>query len=135
MGNVRILSASFEILWGRLTDFQRLRHVEKSLLVIEHLLNQDAASYSASFETFCRERKRDISKLKEYRFIIDETEIGQNVRMRASSIFDKLWKNEGSVVKPKKRKKKTKKKTKKNGLLRFNSHSTVNAIGSDSESE
>ena len=133
--NEHILSASFNILWGRLTDYKLLRHVEKSLLVIQHLLNQGVVS--VSFERFCKERKRDIVRLKGYHYKIDGTEIGQNVRERASSIYTTLWNEVATNKEPSKKPKDTKRKLKKKRkkpLLRFNSHSG-NSIESESESE
>merc|ERR1712130_827571 len=92
--NMKILTNCFKILWGRLNDYQRLRHVEKSLLVIQYLLNKDAVTYSNAFEAFCRDKKRDIVKLKGYHYKIDGTDIGQNVRERASNIYEILFKDE-----------------------------------------
>merc|ERR1712228_409346 len=145
--NLKILANTFRVLWGRLTDYQRLRHVEKSLLVIQYLLDQDIVS--DAFTAYCRDRKRDIAKLKSYHYKIDGTDIGQNVRQRASSIYETLWNDEkknskylGVVVekkpfkKPRDTKKKRKKRTKSASLLRFNSVShSVNSIESESESE
>eukprot|EP01083_Nonionella_stella_P253042 871130_1 len=48
---------TFQILWKRLTDYQTLRHVEKSLLVIEHILKQKHPFYSKAFEQYCTDRK------------------------------------------------------------------------------
>jgi len=86
---------TFEILWKRLTDYQTLRHVEKTLLVIEYLINkQQNEYYSVSFEKYLKKRKHEFVKLQNYHYKIDGSDIGQNVRQRANNIYQILFVDE-----------------------------------------
>eukprot|EP01083_Nonionella_stella_P040798 110596_1 len=84
--------ATFKLLWKRLTDYRSLRHVEKSLLVIEHLLSQKRPLYSISFEMYCTDHKPELIKLQKYKFRVGRSEIGRNVRERARNIYQILFK-------------------------------------------
>eukprot|EP00484_Ammonia_sp_Unknown_P027904 CAMPEP_0197047128 /NCGR_PEP_ID=MMETSP1384-20130603/22676_1 /TAXON_ID=29189 /ORGANISM="Ammonia sp." /LENGTH=284 /DNA_ID=CAMNT_0042479001 /DNA_START=22 /DNA_END=876 /DNA_ORIENTATION=- len=82
---------TFHILWKRLTDYHTLRHVEKSLLVIQFLLDQKPPLYSVAFEEFCKQQKTQFVKLSNYYYKVDGSDIGQNVRIRARDVYSKLF--------------------------------------------
>ena len=81
---------TYDILWQRLTDYQVLRHVEKSLIVIEHLILHG----TKKFIRVCNARKSQFQKLSKYVYKIDGSDIGQNVRRRAKYCFELLQKDE-----------------------------------------
>ena len=77
--NDMISTPTYEVLWERLTDYLRLRHVEKALLVIEHLILHG----TKKFIRICNVRKDEFTKLTKYIYKVDGSDIGQNVRRRA----------------------------------------------------
>eukprot|EP01084_Bolivina_argentea_P287907 494077_1 len=77
--NDMVSGPTYDVLWQRLTDYQTLRHVEKALLVIEHLINYG----TKKFIRVCLARKSEFQKLTKYVYKIDGSDIGQNVRTRA----------------------------------------------------
>lgn len=76
----------FDILWKRLTDFHYLRHVSKSLIVIEFLLLNGK-------ESFLKDISREgdiIRRLRQYKYFEDGKDIGGEVRRIASRIVQLL---------------------------------------------
>jgi len=88
--NDMISTPTYDVLWQRLTDYQTLRHVEKSLLVTEHLI----INGNKKFIRVCLARKSQFQKLSKYVYKIDGSDIGQNVRRRAKYCFQLLQKDE-----------------------------------------
>eukprot|EP01083_Nonionella_stella_P244583 851093_1 len=86
--NDMISTPTYDTLWQRLTDYQVLRHVEKALLVIEHLI----INGNKKFIRLCLARKSQFQKLSKYVYKIDGSDIGQNVRTRATDIYKQLFK-------------------------------------------
>jgi hypothetical protein len=62
----------FTMLWKRLQDYAQIRHVQKALFVIEFCLRHGADRFVADV----RDRADSIGKLRSYRYIEDEREIG-----------------------------------------------------------
>eukprot|EP00483_Globobulimina_turgida_P000705 UN00705 len=88
--NDMISTPTYDTLWQRLTDYQVLRHVEKALLVIEHLI----LNGTKKFIRVCLARKSQFQKLSKYVYKIDGSDIGQNVRRRAKYCYELLQKDE-----------------------------------------
>merc|ERR1719295_1127609 len=84
--NDMVSTPTYDVLWKRLTDYQVLRHVEKSLLVIEHLI----LNGNRKFIRVCAARRAQFEKLSKYVYKIDGSDIGQNVRRRAKYIGELL---------------------------------------------
>jgi hypothetical protein len=74
------------MLWKRLQDFQRLRHVYKSLVVIEHLLRHA----SERFVQYARASTDLFRRLTRYKYIKRGNEVGGHVRSKACAIHDLL---------------------------------------------
>ena len=77
--NDMVTNPTYDTLWERLQDFKNLRHVEKSLLVIEHLILYG----TKKFIRLCLAKKPLLLKLSKYVYKVDGSDIGQNVRRRA----------------------------------------------------
>jgi len=87
--NDMVSTPTYDVLWQRLTDYQTLRHVEKALLVIEHLI----VNGTKKFIRVCLARKSQFQKLSKYVYKIDGSDIGQNVRRRAKFCYELLQKD------------------------------------------
>jgi len=91
-------TSMFDMLWKRVNDFEIIKHVEKSLIVVEHLLLFGDKQFHADMQK--PEYYETICQLKRYQFILDDVEIGQKVRDLAencSKLLDKdgkHWKKE-----------------------------------------
>merc|ERR1719273_1913478 len=81
-----VTNPTYETLWERLQDFKNLRHIEKSLLVIEHLILYG----TKKFIRLCLLKKPLLLKLSKYVYKVDGSDIGQNVRRRAKYCHDLL---------------------------------------------
>ena len=84
--NDMVTNPTYDVLWERLQDFKNLRHVEKSLLVIEHLILYG----TKKFIRLCLDKKPLLLKLSKYVYKVDGSDIGQNVRRRAKYCYDLL---------------------------------------------
>jgi len=71
------------MLWKRLTDYPYMRHVYKSLVLIEYLLKNG----SERFISDVRLRAGDIRRLKAYKFYKEGAEVAQDVRKKAAQIL------------------------------------------------
>jgi len=83
-------TSMFEMLWKRINDFEILKHVEKGLIVAEHLLLFGDKQFHADLQK--PEYYEAICKLRRYQFILDDLEIGQKVRdlaVNCSKMLDK----------------------------------------------
>ena len=75
------------MLFKRLKDYNNIRHVEKSLIVIEYLIK----NADRKFVRYCQMDKKSISKLQRYRYILGNNngvpvDYGGNIRKRAKKI-------------------------------------------------
>merc|ERR1712154_64603 len=83
------------MLFKRLTDYNNILHVEKSLICIEYLIK----NADRKFVRYCQRDKKSISKLTRYRYILGgsngkQIDYGGNIRKRAKRITDILDNNE-----------------------------------------
>mmetsp|Transcript_55874 Transcript_55874/g.88917 ORF Transcript_55874/g.88917 Transcript_55874/m.88917 type:complete len:469 (+) Transcript_55874:57-1463(+) len=83
------------MLFKRLKDYNNIRHVEKSLIVVEYLIKEA----DQKFVRYCQRDKRSIAKLQRYRYILGNNngvpvDYGGNIRKRAKRIVDLLDKEE-----------------------------------------
>lgn len=91
-------TSMFEMLWKRVNDYEILKHVEKGLIVVEHLLLYGDKQFHADLQK--PEYSQVIFKLKRYQFIVDDMEIGQKVRDLATNCYklvdkdEKFWRKE-----------------------------------------
>jgi len=75
------------MLFKRLSDYNNIRHVEKSLICIEYLIK----NADSKFVRYCQRAKGSISKLQRYRYMLGnhngvQVDYGSNVRKRAKRI-------------------------------------------------
>ena len=92
--NDRVTNPTYDMLWERLQDFKNLRHVEKSLLVVNHLILHG----TKKFIRLCLVKKPLLLKLTKYVYKVDGTDIGQDVRRNAKHCYD-LLQNEDIINK------------------------------------
>lgn len=76
--------AMMEILWKRISDYQHIKHVVKSLNLVQYLL----LHASQRFVDDMRSRKDVIRRLKGYKYIKEGRDIGQEVRNNASYVYE-----------------------------------------------
>jgi len=94
-------TSMFEMLWKRVNDYEILKHVEKGLIVVEHLLLFGDKQFHADLQK--PDHFEVITKLKRYQFIMDDMEIGQKVRDLAANCCKLLDKDEKFWRKERKR--------------------------------
>jgi len=75
------------MLFTRLSDYNNIRHTEKSLICIEYLIK----NADTKFVRYCQRDKGSISKLQRYRYMLGnhngvQVDYGSNVRKRAKRI-------------------------------------------------
>lgn len=77
----------FQILWKRLRDYQIHMHVQKALLLTEHLVRNG----SDRFIRDARARADDVSKLRRYKYYNkDNEDIAADVRKKAKEVHEML---------------------------------------------
>lgn len=74
------------MLMKRLKDYDKIRHVEKTLIVIEYLLKNG----DKKFIRYCQMEVKTITRLQRYRYILNFKDYGGLIRKRAKRIFDLL---------------------------------------------
>jgi len=94
-------TSMFDMLWKRVNDFEIIKHVEKGLIVVEHLLLFGDKQFHADLQK--PEYYETICQLKRYQFILDDEEIGQKVRELAENCAKLLDKDEKFWRKERKR--------------------------------
>jgi epsin len=79
-------SMMFTALWKRLTDYEHIKHVLKSLILIEYLLKNCHLRFVADV----RLRSDVIRRLKHYKYFKDGRDVGQDVRAKAQAVMKLL---------------------------------------------
>jgi len=79
-------SSTFNMILKRLTDYQHLNHVFKSLVLVDYLIRYG----DERFVSDMIERQNIIKRLRGYKYFKEEQEIGGVVRNEAKRLFDLL---------------------------------------------
>jgi len=74
---------AFNAIWKRLTDYQHLKHVMKSLVLIEYLMKHSHERYVTDVKL----RSDVIRRLKHYKYFNDGLDIGAEVRSKAEAVM------------------------------------------------
>jgi hypothetical protein len=81
----------FSMLWKRLNDEEHMLHVKKALILLEYLLRNG----SERFITNCKEKIRDIARLKKYKhYDANNEDDAGDARIKAAYIYDLLTDDE-----------------------------------------
>lgn len=77
----------FAMLWKRLGDVQHVMHCQKALLLIDYLLRNGAARFIED----CKQRARDIARLKKYKhYDANNEDDAKDARALAKQVYDLL---------------------------------------------
>merc|ERR1719334_2578109 len=70
--NQEFYPSTFKMLWKRLHDYQHITHVEKSLIVLEHLIKGGSDTFVEDITK--PKRLEEVNKLKKYKYFVNGRE-------------------------------------------------------------